>query len=491
MKSRKGEAGGRNSRQPIKGVLAAVLSAALLLPTAAMAAEASDGLDNSGIRLYEVFDVLGRYHVSGTDSRVLSDSGIRAMIEQLNDPYTTYMTPEEWKTFQYSLEQAYVGVGIQLEDTDSGIVIVRTFPGTPAEQAGLLPGDQVLAVNGQSAASSKASELSALFPKRENAGVTVTVERDGARLDVPLIVRKVQIPAVTGRMLGQTGYLKIDTFTSDADEAFAAELKTLKERGVQSLIVDLRNNPGGILETAQNIAKLFVKDGILIHTRNRDGSDDPVLISGGQEQAIPVVVLVNENSASSSEVLAGALQDYGKATVVGMRTYGKGSVQSTFELSGGGAIKVTMEEYYTPLNRQVNRIGLAPDIEVDGGAAQLAAALRLAGEPVLRLDQQGMALTMNGEPVEDIVPVIREDGRVYVHTRVLAALIGGTVSWQQQEQAAEVTAAGRTERFRAGETLINIAGTSLVELSAFADRFPALRWTDDGGKLTLEASLPR
>lgn len=216
--------------------------------------------------------------------------------------------------------------------------------------------------------------------------VKLQIVRDGATSELTVKRERIQVPVVIANRFQGVGYVRILSFSSDADEMTALFLDGLQAPGeLKSLVVDLRDNPGGLLETAQQLARLFVKEGTLIHTKNRNNTDEPVTFSGGETQPFPVYFLVNGNSASASEVLTGALQDYKAITVIGTKTYGKGSVQEVVPLQSGGALKVTVEEYLTPKLRKVNGVGLEPDVKVEGGEVpELLTALRTAGLNRLR-----------------------------------------------------------------------------------------------------------
>ncbi|ALS22515.1 MULTISPECIES: S41 family peptidase [Paenibacillus] len=466
----------------LRKAIPAVLSLSLLFPAAAPAWAAGAG------SVTEVLELLEQNHVSSPNGSKLSDAAIQAMIDALNDPYTVYFTPEELKSFEASVENQYVGIGVRVTMEEDGLYITEVFGSSPASQAGLKAGDLIVRVEGESAIGKTLEEVTSRIIGLPGTKVNLQITRDGEPKDLTIERQKVQVPSVTaGRFQPGIGYLKVIGFSSDADEKMSQELAALKEQGIQSLIVDLRDNPGGILETAQQMARLFVKEGTLMHTKDRDNVDDPVKITNGTTQPFPVYFLVNENSASASEVLTGALQDYGAIKVIGTKTYGKGSVQQVVPLKSGGALKLTIQEYLTPKFRKVNGVGIEPDIKVEGGdVPQLLTALRLAGANRIDLSLMRLNLTVNGLAVNNTFRVIREQGQTYVPSRVLAALIGGTVEWNEANRTVRIGSAdGQFEFGSAGGELLLKDGTGFVSLRQAASVWSALKWSDDGRNITI------
>ncbi|MFE5317319.1 S41 family peptidase [Paenibacillus sp. NPDC056579] len=476
-------------RAVIRQTASALLSLSLLFP-AATAVLAADKPDADSARMNEVLDLIEQYHVSAPSRESLTDIAIQSMVRSLDDPYTVYFTPEDYKKFSNSLENYYVGIGVRVRAFNNGAYINEVFDG-PAKKAGMLPGDRIIEVNGESTEGLTIDEISRKIIGPEGTKVSVTVERDGQNVVLSMSRQTYQAPVVTHKLFGKdVGYIRVTSFSSEADEQTAAQLAELKQQGIGSLVLDLRYNPGGLNETAINMAKLFVKQGILIHTKDKNNVDVPVKFSGGTTQPFPLYILVNEYSASASEVLTGALQDYNVATkVIGTNTYGKGSVQSLIPLSSGGALKVTIEEYLTPKLRKVNHIGLKPDIEVEGELSQLITALHEAGikEIKVGLDRQGVSV--NQMYVEDYFDVIRDQGDLYVPSRLLSTLVDGLIRWNGEAEAIEVTAAGETHTYRTSDGSVLLKnGTSYLNISKFKEAFPQLKWSDNGVEVDLSAS---
>jgi carboxyl-terminal processing protease len=437
----------------------------------------------------DVFKLLQDNHVSAITPQKLSDNAIKGMVEGLNDPYTVYFTPKEWEGFQSALEQNYVGIGVRLNSDDQGVFITEIFKGSPAEAAGIKIGDYITGVDGETTKKLTIDKLINKVLGEENTNVTITVTRNNKELNLTMLRKKINLPVVTSKQFEDgTGYIQLSSFSSDADELFAAKLKELQQNHIHSLVIDLRDNGGGLLDTASNIAKLFIKEGVLIHTNDRNHIDTPITLQGGTSVDFPVYVLVNENSASASEVLTGALQDYKLATVIGTKSYGKGSVQSIFPLSNGGVLKVTIEEYLTPNNHKVNKVGITPDIESLGDVPQLITALQTAGMQDIKLTRNNNELTINNQTfASENYTIQTVKNKIYVPSRVLAAMIQGKITWNTTAKAVEISAVNKNEVFPVTSegTLIE-KGITYLDLASFSKKFPQLQWSMEKDMLTLQ-----
>ncbi|WP_409346867.1 S41 family peptidase [Paenibacillus sp. MBLB4367] len=467
-------------------VVGALIAACLSASPAVLSAES---MDSKAADRDLVQELIEKYHVSGLESEALAGKSVDEMLEKLNDPHTNYFTKEDYASFQSMLNRDFVGIGIQLEEVKEGLLIVEVYAGTEAEAAGIREGDIIVAVEGSRVAGQKYDELTGVLLGPENSVLNVEIEREGNRKAYAIKRKTIVLPVVTGQLFdGQTGYIKVATFSEDADERFQDELNKLKKAGMTSLIVDLRDNPGGLVDTAQNIAKAFIENGVLIHMLDRDKNDKPVFVEGGSALPLPVYFLVNEFSASASEVLTGFVQDYKLAKVIGKKTYGKGSVQSIFGLTSGGMLKLTIEQYLTPNYRVVDHKGLQPDTEVEGNLPQLIEALHQTGITEITLERTPTQVTIDRVKREELMSVVVENGKTYVPARVLAALIGGTVGWNAEYSSVDVkaakAAASYTEKDR---TLILKDGTGYIELGAFTRAFPQLAWGGEGERISIFA----
>lgn len=464
-------------------VMTLILISILMLPASAIA-ETNESND-----MNEVYKLLKGYHVSGVNEIQLSDNAIDGMIEALGDPYTDYFSKEEWNRYQGSINQNYVGVGMRLGEDQEGFYVVEVFPDSPAEFGGILRGDYIIGVEGKALDELIMTELIESIVGPEGTTVKITVKRLNESIELELTRQRIQIPVVTSKWFTEgVGYINLSGFSNTADKKFAEAMTTMKNNGAKGLIIDMRGNPGGYLHIATNIAEEFMEKGILINTMDRNHINNPIVISNGKSVEVPVVVLVDRDSASASEIIAGALQDHGLATIIGTRTYGKGSVQRLLTLSSGSVLKVTVEEYLTPKLNPVNGVGIKPDVEALGPAAQMLTALHNLGLHDIQIKANNRSMTLNQVSVMDTFDFVQENGKVYVHSRVLAALIDGQISWNGKEQAIEITQGNSKGTFLVSSDFVKlIAGTSLIELNAFKEVFSSFDWSSSGEEIQLNS----
>jgi len=270
-----------------------------------------------------------------------------------------------------------------------GMYIVSTIDGTPADSAGLEPEDQVLAVDGKEIDGWTVDEVTATVRGTAGTDVVLTINRGGDVFDLTITRAAFTIPAVVSEVVGDAGYIGLNTFTDNADELFLGAVDDLLGQGVETLVVDMRNNPGGLLDTAIEIASAFLPDGDVVVTESPDSSTSyPVSGDPIVPEDLPVTIVVNEGSASASEVVSAVLQERGRATVVGENTFGKNTVQQRFALSNGGALKLTIARWLTPGGHDFGDVGVTPDVMTDIGIelpvedvvqAALAAAVTVEG----------------------------------------------------------------------------------------------------------------
>jgi C-terminal peptidase (prc) len=328
------------------------------------------------------------------DNTKLVQGAITGMMNALGDPHTGYSTPLETTDLNNSLQGAFDGIGAYVDTKGAYLTITATIPGYPAAKAGLQSGDQIIAVNGEDVTGMD-PDIVRLTKVMGPAGTSVqlTIQRTG--VDKPLeftITREhIVIPFVTSKMLANNiAYIQITQFGETAASDFHTQLSQLMAQNPAGLVLDLRNNPGGYLTAAIAIASEFIDHGVIVSEKNSDGSKTPYnATSGGLATSIPMVVLVNGNSASASEIVSGAIQDDGRGKLVGELTYGKGSVQEYFPLNDGGLARITVAKWLTPNGRTIDKIGLTPDqvvaltqADITAGLdPQLDAALKLLPHP--------------------------------------------------------------------------------------------------------------
>lgn len=304
------------------------------------------------------------------DDPQLMQGAIRGMLDALGDPQTGYMDPDEFDQANIPLEGEYEGIGAWVDTETEFLTIISPMPGSPAEEAGLLPGDQVIAVDGQDMTGVPAQLVIRRVMGPEGTVVVLTILREGetAPFDVSVTRSRIAMPSVEGRMLDEgVGYVRLSTFGDDTIGEMRSALRDLLAENPTGLILDLRGNGGGYLRSAVDVSSEFIDEGVILTERFGDGREEPYYANGdGLALQIPLVVLINGGSASASEIVAGAIQDYGRGWLVGERSFGKGSVQNWHPLrDDAGAVRVTIARWYTPDGRSIQDDGLLPDVQVE------------------------------------------------------------------------------------------------------------------------------
>lgn len=320
-------------------------------------------------RLDEVRSILQTEYYLELDGDELVLGAIRGMMDAVGDPYTFYYTPEEMNAMTEHTQGVYEGVGLLLSaDKDGELVVLRIFSDTPAEASGIAVGDRIVEVNGEPVSAQTDKEMDEAIARIKGDAqnsVTVRVRRGDQLLDFSLSSATVNIDRVEYEMLsGQIGYIGIYEFMGNDVDGFKKGLNALSEQGMRALIIDVRSNPGGLLTDVVEIADLLLPKGLIVYTQDRYGRREEYY-SDESALDIPMAVLVNGMSASASEILAGALQDYGVAAVVGEKTYGKGIVQTVIPFrSDYAGMQLTTARYYTPKGRAIHGVGIEPDVEI-------------------------------------------------------------------------------------------------------------------------------
>ncbi len=338
----------------------------------------------------------------------------REMLEKLNDPYTRFMDPEQFRSMQIETSGELTGVGITItqDEKSKEITVVSPVEGSPAAEAGILPNDIIVKIDGTPAKGMDINEAVGLIRGQINTKVTLTVKRGKETFDVVLTRARIEIHPVKASVKdtpnGKVGYIRLVQFSSNAAAEMRAAIRQQEEEGVTGFILDLRSNPGGLLFSSAEIARMFLPQGTIVSTVNRQGEADRLRAGRGFLTDKPLVVLIDGGSASASEILAGALQDNQRAVLVGTKSFGKGLVQSVQPLGNGSGIAVTIAKYFTPNGRDINKKGIEPDVEVTLTEAQretltrddiatlkdpqFAKALEILNEKVLAQKQSAAAV---------------------------------------------------------------------------------------------------
>ena len=316
----------------------------------------------------EIEALINAYYLDEIDAQQIEDTLYTGMVAGLDDPYSVYYTQEQLESMEEATSGEYSGIGATLsQDPDTKeISVVSCFEGTPAEEAGLLPGDVITGWNGNPVSDMELSELVSKIKTDPDEHLTLSIERDGEELEVKLTRRAVEVPTVEYEMLeDQIGYIRLLEFDEVTAQQFEEAMSDLESQGMEKLIIDVRNNPGGVLQTVCDMLDQFLPEGLIVYTEDKNGKRTEYTSDEEHQFTKPLAVLVNGNSASASEIFAGAIQDYGIGTIVGTTTFGKGIVQKIFYLSDGTGLKLTMAKYYTPKGHDIHKKGIQPDVEVE------------------------------------------------------------------------------------------------------------------------------
>ena len=316
----------------------------------------------------EIEELINAYYLDEIDGQKVEDTMYTGMVAGLEDPYSVYYSKEELESMEESISGAYSGIGATLtQDPDTGdLSVVSCFDGTPAQEAGLQPGDVITGWNGNSVEGMELSELVSKIKTDPEEQLTLEIERDGEILEVELTRREVQIPTVEYEMLDdQIGYIRLVEFDEVTADQFKEALEDLENQNMKKLIIDVRNNPGGVLQVVCDMLDQLLPEGLIVYTEDKNGNRKEYTSDEEHQFTKPLAVLANENSASASEIFAGAIQDYGIGTIVGTTTFGKGIVQRTFYLSDGTGVKLTVAKYYTPKGHDIHKKGITPDVEIE------------------------------------------------------------------------------------------------------------------------------
>lgn len=308
------------------------------------------------------------FYFDGVTEEDLQTGIYRGMLEALNDRYAVYYTAEELSSQLQDNEGVYYGIGayVMMDAETETPYISGVISGTPAEEAGLQMGDIIYAVDGTQTFQVTLEETTGLIKGEEGTHVTLTLIRDGMAFDQDVVRRRVNNPTVTSEMLDdEIGYIAISEFKDTTVDQFTEAYAVLKGSGVKALILDLRGNPGGLLDAAVSICRQLLPEGLVVYTEDKNGERVEYACDGTRKIEIPMVVLVNGGSASASEVMTGAIKDHGVGTVMGTTTYGKGIVQKIIQLSDGSGIKLTTSAYFTPNGNNIHEKGIEPDVEVE------------------------------------------------------------------------------------------------------------------------------
>lgn len=321
-----------------------------------------------GATLTSFKELLNKRYLYDMNESEMIEAAIKGYISAVGDEYTEYFTPEEMQTFTTYTTGNYVGIGIYMEaDTENNLIRVSsTIKNSSAEKAGLQAKDIIAKVNGVSYDASELSKMSANIKGEEGTTVDLEIIRDGQTINYTLERASVELYPIEGVVLEENiGYIELATFDEGCAEQFKTAYEELKNKNVKSLIIDLRNNGGGIVDEALQIVDYILdKDSTMLITADKNKTEEIETSKNDPIINVPIMILVNNETASASEILAGAIQDYKKATIVGEKTFGKGVIQELYTLNDGSGLKITIKEYFTPNRNKINKVGITPNYEI-------------------------------------------------------------------------------------------------------------------------------
>lgn len=376
-------------------LIAVLIISSFLVHNTKANGNSDEKLFNSLEPFFEVLNLVrSEYIEKDVDLDKIVQGAIRGMLKALDDPYTRYMDPQSLKREQEDMFLGHFGgLGIIISIKDDQLIIISPIEDTPAYQANIKAGDAIVEINGKSTKGISIDEAVNSLRGKRGTEVTVGIKREGVEeiLDISIIRDIIEVKAVKKEIMGkdnEIGYIRITTFNANTNGELKEVLNNFeKDDNIKGILLDLRNNPGGLLNSAIEVASKFIKKGPIVHIDDRNGMMTTIKSRGNKYPEWPLFVLINEGSASASEIVAGAVQDSGRGKLLGQKTFGKGVVQQVFDLCDNSGIAITTSEYYTPSERSINHIGIEPNILVEIGEdleqdMQLNKALQLLGEEI-------------------------------------------------------------------------------------------------------------
>ena len=319
-------------------------------------------------KINKIENLIDQYYLFDIDKNKQQEGAVEGYVKALGDPYSEFLTKEEMDSLNQQTEGEYAGVGIVVTPSETGaITVVSAIKGSPAFEKGIKKDDIILKINGKDYNASQMNDAVKVMKGKPNTDVKLTIARMENKtskiFDVNITRRMISLTTVNSQKIGYIGYINITQFDRKTDKEFIEQYENLKKQNVKSIVLDLRNNPGGLLDSTVKIADYLLPQGVIVKTVDKNKKED-VQKSDSSEQNLPMVVLVNGSSASASEILTGALKDYKKATIVGEKTFGKGIVQTIIPMDKGEGLKLTISEYFSPNGNKIHKQGVKPDVEI-------------------------------------------------------------------------------------------------------------------------------
>lgn len=325
--------------------------------------------DTSHVQKIEYLEkLIDQEYLGEVDNDEMAEGVYAGLVYGLGDVYSRYYTADEYAQETASTDGAYAGIGVSIQkNKNGGVQIAECYEGGPGAEAGLQTGDVITAINDTDVTDMELSDVVSMIRENKDKTIVLTVlrENEDSSREISVDVTDVELPSVSGEMIDEsTGYIQITQFTGVTPQQYKDTFAELKDKGMERLVIDLRDNPGGLLTSVCDILREILPEGLIVYTEDKYGNREEETCDGKNKLEMPLAVLVNENSASASEIFAGAVQDHRVGTIVGTTTYGKGVVQELRQLSDGSAVKLTVSNYYTPNGNSINKVGIKPDVEV-------------------------------------------------------------------------------------------------------------------------------
>lgn len=326
--------------------------------------------DDFDTKMNKLASYIETFYLDDVSEEDMAEGAFKGVVAALGDPYSEYYTEEEYESLMESTSGEYNGIGVSISQKEENgeITIATVFDDTPAKEAGIQEGDVIVAVDGNDMTGKSSQDVVSMIKGKTDGTVTITVMRNGEKLDIQVEIRKVERPTVANHMMdGNIGYIKLGEFDGVSTSQFSEALNELKDQGMEKLVIDIRDNPGGRLDVVCDLLDLFVdKDKLIVYTKDKNGNkQEEYTRYDASVKDIPISIIVNGNSASAAEVFTGVMQDYGLAKIVGTQTFGKGIVQKILDMGDGSAVKLTVSKYYLPNDENIHGQGITPDYVID------------------------------------------------------------------------------------------------------------------------------
>lgn len=326
--------------------------------------------DDFDTKMNKLASYIETFYLDDVSEEDMAEGAFKGVVAALGDPYSEYYTEEEYESLMESTSGEYNGIGVSISQKEENgeITIATVFDDTPAKEAGIQEGDVIVAVDGNDMTGKSSQDVVSMIKGKTDGTVTITVMRNGEKLDIQVEIRKVERPTVANHMMdGNIGYIKLSEFDGVSTSQFSEALNELKDQGMEKLVIDIRDNPGGRLDVVCDLLDLFVdKDKLIVYTKDKNGNkQEEYTRYDASVKDIPISIIVNGNSASAAEVFTGVMQDYGLAKIVGTQTFGKGIVQKILDMGDGSAVKLTVSKYYLPNDENIHGQGITPDYVID------------------------------------------------------------------------------------------------------------------------------